>query len=80
MSSDKTVTYGGYLRLPELLACQQPRTGRHDEMLFVILHQTMELWMKQAMHEIDAAQAEIAAGESGARLQTAWRGFRASRR
>lgn len=63
MSSDKTVTYGGYLRLPELLACQQPRSGRHDEMLFVILHQTMELWMKQTLHEIDAAQAEIAAGE-----------------
>lgn len=63
MSSDTSVTYGGYLRLPELLACQQPRSGRHDEMLFVILHQTMELWMKQTLHEIDAAQAEIAAGE-----------------
>jgi tryptophan 2,3-dioxygenase len=63
MSSDKTVTYGGYLRLPELLACQQPTSGRHDEMLFVILHQTMELWMKQTLHEIDAAQAEIARGE-----------------
>jgi tryptophan 2,3-dioxygenase len=57
-----TVTYGGYLRLEGLLACQEPRTGEHDEMLFVILHQTMELWMKQALHEIAAAQATIRAG------------------
>lgn len=57
-----TVTYGGYLRLEALLACQEPRTGEHDEMLFVILHQTMELWMKQALHEIAAAQATIQAG------------------
>jgi tryptophan 2,3-dioxygenase len=57
-----TVTYGGYLRLDSLLACQEPRTGEHDEMLFVILHQTMELWMKQALHEITAAQATIRAG------------------
>ena len=58
-----SVTYGGYLRLEQLLACQQPLSGRHDEMLFVILHQTMELWMKQMIHEIGAAQAEIARGE-----------------
>jgi tryptophan 2,3-dioxygenase len=57
----ESVTYGGYLRLDALLACQDPRTGEHDEMLFVILHQTMELWMKQALHEIAAAQATIRA-------------------
>ncbi|MGQ0531526.1 MAG: tryptophan 2,3-dioxygenase, partial [Caulobacteraceae bacterium] len=51
-----------YLRLPQLLAAQQPQTGEHDELLFVILHQTMELWMKQAIHEIGAAQAEVRAG------------------
>lgn len=56
------VTYGEYLRLRELLACQKPRTAEHDEMLFVILHQTMELWMKQAMHEITAAQGEVRSG------------------
>ncbi len=56
------VTYGGYLRLEELLGAQQPRTDEHDELLFVILHQTMELWMKQAIHEIGAAQAEIRSG------------------
>ncbi len=56
------VTYGGYLKLRELLACQTPQTGEHDELLFVILHQTMELWMKQAMHEIGAAQGEVRGG------------------
>lgn len=56
------VTYGGYLRLKELLSAQAPRTGQHDELLFVILHQTMELWMKQVIHEIGAAQSEVRAG------------------
>ena len=60
MSHD--ITYGEYLRLPQLLACQRPLTGEHDELLFVILHQTMELWMKQTLHEIAAAQAEVRAG------------------
>ncbi len=57
-----SVTYGGYLKLEQLLAAQQPQTDQHDELLFVILHQTMELWMKQAIHEIGAAQAEVRAG------------------
>ncbi len=60
MSQD--ITYGDYLRLPDLLACQQPQTGEHDELLFVILHQTMELWMKQIIHEVAAAQGEIRSG------------------
>jgi tryptophan 2,3-dioxygenase len=63
MTVDADITYGGYLRLRELLACQRPSSGNHDEMLFIILHQTMELWMKQALYEIDAAQAEIERGE-----------------
>jgi tryptophan 2,3-dioxygenase len=58
----QSVTYGGYLRLEELLACQQPQTAEHDELLFVILHQTMELWMKQIIHELGAAQSEVRAG------------------
>lgn len=56
------VTYGGYLKLRELLACQAPQTDEHDELLFVTLHQTMELWMKQAIHEIGAAQSAVRAG------------------
>jgi tryptophan 2,3-dioxygenase len=59
----QSVTYGGYLRLKELLACQAPQTAEHDELLFVVLHQTMELWMKQAIHEIGAAQAEVRGGD-----------------
>lgn len=58
----ESVTYGGYLRLKELLACQKPQSGEHDELLFIILHQTMELWMKQAIHEIGAAQSEVRSG------------------
>ncbi len=58
----ESVTYGGYLRLKELLSCQAPQTAEHDELLFVILHQTMELWMKQAIHEIGAAQKEVRNG------------------
>jgi tryptophan 2,3-dioxygenase len=58
----ESVTYGRYLRLNELLGAQSPQTDQHDELLFVILHQTMELWMKQAIHEIGAAQSEVRAG------------------
>lgn len=57
------VTYGGYLKLKALLSCQAPQTAEHDELLFVILHQTMELWMKQAIHEIGAAQKAVRAGD-----------------
>ena len=66
----KGVTYGTYLRLPELLAAQRPQTGEHDELLFVILHQTMELWMKQAIHELGAAQAEVRSGNLVPCVQT----------
>lgn len=59
----ENVTYGGYLRLKELLAAQSPLSSEHDELLFVILHQTMELWMKQTIHEIGAAQAAVRAGD-----------------
>jgi tryptophan 2,3-dioxygenase len=59
----ESVTYGGYLRLDRLLACQAPQSGEHDELLFVILHQNMELWMKQLLHEITAAQNQIRSGE-----------------
>ncbi len=48
-------TYGGYLQLDRLLNSQVPRTAVHDEMLFIIQHQTSELWMKLMVHELDAA-------------------------
>ena len=47
--------YGGYLKLDTLLSLQQPRSGSHDEVLFIIQHQTSELWMKLLLHELDQA-------------------------
>ena len=49
------MTYADYLHLPELLGAQQPLSDLHDEMLFVIIHQTKELWMKQMLHELSYA-------------------------
>ena len=48
-------SYGGYLQLERLLGAQQPRSSHHDEMLFIIQHQTSELWMKLMIHELAAA-------------------------
>lgn len=56
------MTYGRYLALDELLACQRPLSTRHDEMLFVVIHQTKELWLKQIVHEIALAQRLIREG------------------
>ncbi|NKB49883.1 MAG: tryptophan 2,3-dioxygenase [Alphaproteobacteria bacterium] len=53
-------TYSDYLGLDTLLACQQPKTDHHDEMMFVIIHQATELWMKLILHEVGAARACIA--------------------
>ncbi|MEO8801589.1 MAG: tryptophan 2,3-dioxygenase [Polyangiaceae bacterium] len=54
-------TYGDYLCLDQLLSAQKPRSerGHHDEMLFIIQHQTSELWMKLLIHELDAAVAFV---------------------
>ena len=57
------MSYGDYLRLPELLGAQSPLTGAHDEVLFIIQHQTSELWMKLAIREIRAASALIRADD-----------------
>ncbi len=48
------LTYGGYLRLDQLLSAQQPLSSppHHDEMLFIIQHQTSELWLKLLGHEL----------------------------
>jgi tryptophan 2,3-dioxygenase len=55
------LTYAGYLRLDRLLAAQQPLSSppHHDEMLFIIQHQTSELWMKLMLHELRAAIGHI---------------------
>lgn len=53
--------YSDYLHLSEVLGAQHPLSGRHDEMLFIVQHQAMELWMKLALHELRAATADVAA-------------------
>lgn len=57
-----TMSYGDYLSLDDILHAQHPRSPAHDEMLFIIQHQTSELWMKLAIHEMDAAIAHIRTG------------------
>jgi tryptophan 2,3-dioxygenase len=53
------VTYDDYLQLGPLLACQKPHTQEHDELLFVIIHQTTELWMKLTLHELRAVVQHV---------------------
>jgi tryptophan 2,3-dioxygenase len=55
MTKSDTMTYGGYLTLEPLLSAQHPISDHHDELLFIILHQTKELWLKQIVHELDVA-------------------------
>ena len=49
------ITYADYLKLDELLSAQQPLSDLHDEMLFIVIHQTKELWMKEMLHELRLA-------------------------
>jgi tryptophan 2,3-dioxygenase len=49
------MTYADYLQLPALLSAQRPLSDLHDEMLFIVIHQTKELWLKQMLHEVDLA-------------------------
>ncbi|MCY1125972.1 tryptophan 2,3-dioxygenase [Frigidibacter sp. RF13] len=62
MSFDGRMSYGDYLALDRILTAQKPLSAAHDEMLFIIQHQTSELWMKLALHEIGAARASILSG------------------
>ena len=62
---DRAVTYISYLKVDELLELQQPLSdGEHDEMLFIIIHQTYELWFKQMLHETAALQTALEAGDT----------------
>jgi tryptophan 2,3-dioxygenase len=60
MAFDGRMSYGDYLRIDRILDAQHPLSDAHDEMLFIIQHQTSELWMRLALHEIDAARRKIA--------------------
>ncbi len=59
MSFDGRMSYGDYLQLGSILNAQHPRSSAHDELLFIVQHQTSELWLKLALHEIDAARESI---------------------
>ena len=58
-----SMSYSDYLALDRLLDCQRPLSPQHDEMLFVIIHQATELWMKLVIHELDAARRHIRADD-----------------
>ncbi len=53
------MSYGDYLALDQVLSAQHPRSPDHNEMLFIIQHQTSELWMKLMLHELHAVQHQI---------------------
>ncbi|TKH10643.1 tryptophan 2,3-dioxygenase [Peribacillus simplex] len=59
---EKDMSYGDYLHLNQILSSQHRLSGHHDEMLFIIIHQTSELWMKLIIHELTAATDHIEAG------------------
>jgi tryptophan 2,3-dioxygenase len=62
---DRSVTYGSYLAVDELLALQRPRSEgpEHDEMLFIVIHQVYELWFKQLLHEVDHVIVLLGGGD-----------------
>src|SRR4030095_3617437 len=59
------LTYATYLDLEKLLALQKPRSipAEHDETLFIIIHQTYELWFKQLLHEFEKINRDFSAGD-----------------
>lgn len=59
------LTYSSYLKVPQLLALQQPRSSpaEHDEMLFIVIHQTYELWFKLMLHELEKIKRDFSAGD-----------------
>ena len=59
----RRMSYGDYLALDSILGAQHPLSEAHDEMLFIIQHQTTELWMRLAIHELSAARRSIAKDE-----------------
>ncbi|MEY3196446.1 MAG: hypothetical protein RL252_773, partial [Actinomycetota bacterium] len=63
---DSALTYTSYLAVDELLKLQRPLSAgpEHDEMLFIIIHQTYELWFKQMIHEFQEAQRALESGDS----------------
>lgn len=62
---DQDISYGDYLELDTLLNAQKLRSGSHDEMMFIIIHQASELWMKLCIHELSSAMEKLKSDEIG---------------
>ena len=62
---DDEMSYDDYLKLEQILSAQQPLSSEHDEMLFIIIHQSSELWLKLAGHELDSAISCIQENDFG---------------
>ena len=56
---DRDMSYGEYLQLDKVLAAQRPLSGQHDEMLFIVIHQASELWLKLCLHELLATREKV---------------------
>jgi tryptophan 2,3-dioxygenase len=63
MDFGSSMSYGDYLGLDQILSAQHPLSPNHNEMLFIIQHQTSELWMKLMLHEMQAVRAQIRAND-----------------
>jgi tryptophan 2,3-dioxygenase len=57
------MTYSGYLDLDAVLGAQRPLSGAHDELLFIVIHQASELWLKLSIHELEEARERIRADD-----------------
>ncbi|MGI9374312.1 MAG: tryptophan 2,3-dioxygenase [Hyphomicrobiales bacterium] len=67
MSFSDKMSYGDYLKLDQILTAQELKTSTHDELLFIIQHQVSELWLRLAIHELNAARTLIAQNEGDVR-------------
>lgn len=63
MDFKESMSYGDYLGLEQILSAQHPLSPNHNEMLFIIQHQTSELWVKLMLHEMQAVRVHLRAGE-----------------
>ena len=63
MDFTEAMSYGDYLGLDQILTAQHPRSPNHNEMLFIIQHQTSELWLKLMLHELQAVRSSMRANE-----------------
>ena len=69
MDFAEAMSYGEYLQLDTVLSSQTCKSVAHDELLFIIQHQTSELWMKLILHELDAAREALKTGDTPTMLK-----------